>query len=350
MKIAWVIDNINVTNGMVHVVIGLSNIFCEKGYSVEITSFYSKETKPYWQLNPSIQVTNLGMDWRKLSRVGKHNLLGKLMLENDSDILLTCNEWANSSSVLNKEKFRGKIVLTQHMSCDSLSPKRRMLNCLVNRFADRFVVLTKADQRFYEKYGVSNVQVIPNANYNEVNPNEEKEKSILAVGRIEHIKGFDLLIDAFSMVANKHPDWKLRILGEGSQRKKYLVKIERLGLSGQIELQGATPKVADAYASSSVYAFSSRGEGFGLSLVEAMGGGNAIVAFDLPCVGEILGPKSGIVVPCEDTKAFSEALDKMMSDKTFREECGKAALTDAEKFSKNAIGNMWTSLFNELVR
>ena len=145
MKIAWVIDNINVTNGMVHVVIGLSNYFVQKGHSVEITSFYSSETKPFFRIDPAVKVVNLGKDWRSLSRFGKHALLGKVIHDCSADIFLTCNEWAGSSAVLLRKKLKGKLIITQHLTCDVFTARRRFLNAVLNRFADLHAVLTETD-------------------------------------------------------------------------------------------------------------------------------------------------------------------------------------------------------------
>lgn len=165
MKIIWLIDDINTLNGMVQVVIGLSNHFSEKGHTVQICSFFSNESRPFFKLNSEISVKNLGKDWNHFSRADKHNLMGQIMTDSDADIMLTCNEWANTSSVLNRRKFNGKLILTQHLSCDNFTARRKMINGLLHRFADAVVVLTEADKVFYRKFGVRNVTVIPNAIY-----------------------------------------------------------------------------------------------------------------------------------------------------------------------------------------
>lgn len=165
MKILWILDNINTLNGMVQVVIGLSNYFSDKGNAVRICSFFSKESHPFFKLNPEVTVNHLGENWNTCSRRDKHKLLGQIMENSDADVMLTCNEWANSSSVLNKRKFKGKLILTQHLSCDNFSARRKLVNAILHRFADAVAVLTKADKAFYKKYGACNVHVIPNAIY-----------------------------------------------------------------------------------------------------------------------------------------------------------------------------------------
>lgn len=348
MKILWILDNINTLNGMVQVVIGLSNHFAEKGHTAQICSFFSRESRPFFKLNPEVTVNHLGENWNTCSRMDKHRLLGQIMENSDADIMLTCNEWANSSSVLNKRKFKGKLILTQHLSCDNFSARRKMLNGMFHRFADAVAVLTEADKAFYKKCRAHNIYVIPNAIYNEPKEQPRKQNVVCSVGRVETVKGFDMLVSAFSQIAGDFPDWKLRIWGDGSQRKVLLSKIEELGLSRQIELPGVTDRVAEELAQSSVYVMSSRWEGFSLALVEAMAAGNAIVAFDLPCTKDILNSDSAIIVPRDDVDALADALRRMMSDAALREKCGAGAYAASEKYSIESIGQMWFALFDQL--
>lgn len=349
MKIIWMLDNINTMNGMVRVVIGLSNYFTEKGNEVEIVSFYSNRTTPFFSLRPDVRVRNLGKDWSKLTRSDKHQLLGDLMQTSDADIMLTCNEWANSSSVLHKRKFAGKLIVTQHMSCDGFTRRRRVLNAVLHRFADKVAVLTEADSAFYKKFGVQNVTVIPNAVYTETVDISNKQNIICAAGRFDHQKGFDLLIQAFAKVAEKMPDWKLRILGDGSQRANLLNQVNELGLSHQIEMPGMSNAIAEEFARSSIYVLSSRHEGFGLTLVEAMHAGNAIVAFDLPCVRDILTSESAIIVPPENAEALAAALYEMVCNTDFRVSSSLAAHAKAQEYTIENIGDKWLRLFDSLL-
>lgn len=349
MKITWILDNINTVNGMVRVVIGLSNFLTEKGHDVLIVSFYSETATPFFSLHPEVRVQNLGKDWRKLSRFDKHRILGGIMQNSDADIMLTCNEWANSSAILNKRRFSGKLIATQHMSYDSFSGRRRAINIILQRFADKFVVLTEADRTFYEKYGMHNLVVIPNAVYTETMDLSNKQKVICAVGRVEYAKGFDLLIKAFARIATEFPEWKLRILGDGSQREELIAAIHDLGLTHQIEMPGMSHAVAQELAQSSIYALSSRHEGFGLTLVEAMNAKNAIVAFEIPCTWDVLTTASAIVVPPENIKAFASALHKMISDEKLRESAGIAAYEEAQKYSVACIVEKWINLFDSLL-
>lgn len=349
MKIIWILDNINSLNGMVQVVIGLSNHFSEKGHNVRIYSFFSENCSTFFHINPEISVENLNLEWSKTSRADKHILLGRIMKNSDADIMLTCNEWAHTAAILNRINFKGKLILTQHLSCDKFSRKRKLVNSLLHRFADAVVVLTKFDKAFYEKTGIQNVTVIPNAVY--ISPQGGDKTNILcSVGRVETVKGFDMLISAFSQIAKDFPDWKLQIWGDGSQRESLLTEVCKLGLSNQIELPGVTNQVAEVLSQSSIFVMSSRWEGSPLALIEAMASGNAIVAFDLPFTKDLLSTDFALIVPNGDVYALAQALRIAMTNKKLREEFGEGARTASEKFSIENIGKMWLKLFSNLCK
>lgn len=112
----------------------------------------------------------------------------------------------------------------------------------------------------------------------------------LAVGRFSRKhKGFDLLIKAFHIFCKKNNEWKLDIVGEGKEEELYRSLIEKYHLENRVFIHPFTNNIQEYYSRAQIYVLSSRWEGFGLVLVEAMAHGLPIVSSDLPTSKEIMG-------------------------------------------------------------
>ena len=216
---------------------------------------------------------------------------------------------------------------------------------------DAFAVLTEGAREDYDRHLKGNVKLvrIPNSARELGGPADLDAKRVLAAGRLTRQKGFDWLIPAWAEVEAKHPDWKLRICGEGNWRERLEAQIAELGLQN-IEMPGSCPDMADQMSSASIYALSSRFEGFPLILCEAMSKGMAPVVFDCPTgpAEMIRDGENGLIVPLGDVDGFAAALLRMIEDDELRHRCGPAAAETGRNFKMDAIGPMWDELFREL--
>jgi glycosyltransferase involved in cell wall biosynthesis len=219
---------------------------------------------------------------------------------------------------------------------------------------DALTVLTRDDERDYGELlaaAPTRVVRIPNA----LPPLDGGTSAldarvVVAAGRLNRQKGFDLLVPAFAEVLRAAPDWELRIYGTGPERAALQRQIASLGVDGGVRLMGATPQLGSALAEGSLFVLSSRFEGFGMVLVEAMSKGLPVVSFDCP-----RGPSEivtdgvdGLLVPAGDVHALAAAMLRVIGDEAFRRRAGAAALQAAQRYDLAAIGAEWEVLLEDL--
>lgn len=170
-------------------------------------------------------------------------------------------------------------------------------------------------------------------------------KKFLAVGRFSHRhKGFDLLIQAFHLFAQKDQDWTLDIVGEGVEEEMYRKMIADYGLQERITIHPFTNHIQSYYSAAQVYVLSSRWEGFGLVLVEAMAHGLPVVSSNLPTSKEIMGD-FGLYYKNENIEELALRLEE--ATHVNWQEKSKEALAIAERFNLDTIIPQWKRLIEE---
>jgi glycosyltransferase involved in cell wall biosynthesis len=233
-------------------------------------------------------------------------------------------------------------------------PMQKLIKWRYRRM-DALVTLTKADLRDYRETlpkKPRKLARIPNA----VPPMKGEiskldAKVVVAVGRLTRIKGFHRLITAWEQVAQRHPDWQLRIFGAGPQEDNLRVQIAEAGLEGKVVLPGATSDVGAELEKASVFVLSSRHEGFPMTILEAMAKGLAIVSFNSPH-----GPKEmitdefdGLLVKPRTNANLAAAIMRVIEDEELRHRLAAGALETARAYHVDAIGAQWDALLEELL-
>jgi len=214
---------------------------------------------------------------------------------------------------------------------------------------DKFVILTEEDARNWCM--LSNKAVIPNplTKYPDVH-SCQNSKTVISVGRYDPVKGFDMLIDAWAVVSNTHPDWRLKIIGPGD-KTPYLEQIKRLNLEHYISCRDASDRIYDEMAEASFYVLSSRSEGFGLVLVEAMAVGLPCVAFSCsPGPRDIVSDhQDGMLVEKNNVHKLAEAICFMIEHDKERQEYAAQARANSERYRIENIMYKWISLFRDVM-
>lgn len=178
-------------------------------------------------------------------------------------------------------------------------------------------------------------------------------KVLLAVGRLDDEKQFDLLLQAFAMISLKCSKWDLVILGEGPLRLELEAQRQRLGLSDRVHLPGRAGNIGDWYERADLYVMSSRREGFPNTLAEAMAHGCAVVSYDCDTGPRDLirhGIDGLLVTPVSDVDVLAQALGQLMEDDVLRQRFSRKSVEVRERFAVGKISMMWRQLFIRVIR
>jgi glycosyltransferase involved in cell wall biosynthesis len=240
---------------------------------------------------------------------------------------------------------RGTRVVAQehlHIRAHGRSLQRALRRAY--RDVDVVTVLTEADRRALGRVGARVERIPPlHAAFDDRRSTTER-RVVVAAGRLVHQKGFDLLIRAFADV--EAPEWELRIYGTGKERDALQAQIG----DDRVRLMGPTDDLGAVLAEAGLFALSSRWEGFGMVVVEAMAHGVPVVSFDCPHgPGEtITHGEDGLLVPPEDVGALSAALGSLVADPQRRARMGAAARVKAQNYAPAAVAERWTELLDSL--
>lgn len=216
---------------------------------------------------------------------------------------------------------------------------------LVRRF-DSIITLTNGDAEMWHS---EKVKVIPNPLVVTASPNQvEKARKVVAVGSLLMVKGFDMLLDAWEKIYEKHPDWQLEITGEGVEAPFLLRQMQKMR---NVKILPKTSDIASRYLSGEIFVMTSRFEGFGLVLLEAMSFGLAPISFDCD-----FGPREiitdgwdGILVPLGDTVQLSDRLHFLMTNDDERRRLGQNAIEKSKKYHEDKIMPQFSQLYESLI-
>lgn len=335
----------------------LANYFSEHGHEVYFVNNHTREELDnFYPLNEKIQVINA---FPKKGFINKLVSLRKIVKKIKPDFILGITAYPSFFSLLASIGLKTIVISTDHDSFE-LPPNAKpafvpsFFKHQVNRIYRCVTVITNADAQIVEnRFRKTVVMPNPLAITPAANVPDNKRKKILAVGRLDawHVKGFDLLIKAWVKIYEKHPDWELEIAGEGDSGKKYLSELaSQIGLKSQFSLSGFHLNVKQLYENSEIFVLSSRYEGFGMALIEAMSQGCACIACDYKGRQReiIKNSDQGICIAVEDENIIATSIEKLINDSEYRKRIQHNAIDRSKDFVPDIIGRKWLELFNSL--
>ncbi|MEV0601404.1 glycosyltransferase family 4 protein [Streptomyces sp. NPDC050315] len=242
----------------------------------------------------------------------------------------------------------------EHLTLDSHGRALvRRLRAVYPRL-DAVTTVTEADARSYRKRlrlpGVR-IEAVPNSvPAPGIQPADGTGKWVVAAGRLDKVKRYDLLIRAFATVVEQRPDWRLRIYGGGAEKAALRALIDELGLYNHVYLMGPASPLDPEWAKGSIAVVTSRLESFGMTIVEAMRCGLPVVSTNCPLgPGEIIDDGvDGRLVPVGKKDAIAGALLELINDDERRQRMGRAALASSARFDPGRIAGRYEALFGDL--
>jgi len=229
-------------------------------------------------------------------------------------------------------------------------PRRRLLRALRRLLYARaagVVLQTKPAADWARRFlPPDRVFAIPNPVLPAAGPPSQRLPRIVAIGRMDQDKGFDLLLEAFARVAN-HSEWRLVIAGTGPDRDALEVQARALDIRDRVEFPGLVADTQTLLSQSSIFVLPSRTEGFPNVLLEAMAAGLPVVAADCRHGPRevIRHAEDGLLVAPEDPETLAEAIRRLIEDPSERERLGSAATSVVERFGVARIADRWEQVF-----
>lgn len=359
-KIAFVIAGLE-SGGAERVVSTLANELCEK-YDITVITLW--DVQPFYTLDPKINHISCVSESLISNNVyqairNNFRLLRRLKIilkEERIDLTIGFTTTSNILAVMGS-KFLNIPCIISERSNPRVKVLGRFWSFLRKKYyrkSDYLVVQTNDNFLYYSSYILKDrIKILANPLSKELtkhkNLSTPREQVILSVGRLDKNKSQDLLINAFSNI--EHEGWQIIIVGDGVEKDNYLELVRQLGLEDKVTFTGNSSNVFDYYNSSSLFAFTSKSEGFPNVLIEAM-------YFELPCIStdcpngpsEIINDGSnGYLIPVNDQKALEEKLTLLMSSQSLRENIGSKAYQSAKHYLTDNIVAQWEVLIKELI-
>lgn len=364
MKICVVCNNLG-KGGAERVGVNLANGFAQKGHNAIIISDINQEAN--YPINPKVQILPLFIKkegkfqkWLKSIKIVR-----KYARQEKPDVIIGIMEICSFISYLATLGLNIPVIMTEHNSFERpasapMSFRKKLFKFWINKLYKHITVLTQADKQYIGNR-LKNIEVMPNPLFlKPIKVIPSKEKTALAAGRIDdwHYKGFDILLQAWSKIQDQGSElqeWWLKIAGAGNANslnylKSLLTDADWVQTEGgwksekyHVEFLGFQKDMESLYKKSEIFILSSRYEGFGLVLIEAMSQGCAPIACDYKGrQREIIQDDSqGLCCEPDNIDKLTDAIKKMMIDEDYRKTVQQNAVERSNFYNLNHIISMW---------
>jgi len=364
MRITFVIPSL-AAGGAERVASSLVNYWSSVGDEVTLATLDFEEAD-FYSLSPSVERVALGLgevSSNGFLRISKNfrrvRQLRRVIRQSRPDVVISFLAYTNVLVLTAALGLGVPVVVSERTNTiqGRAGSAVDLLRHVLYPRADAVVVQTEAVAEWARRLvKAAAVRVIPNP----VHPpktelhsfQDERNLTVLAMGRLVPVKGFDVLLQAFARCARLHHDWTLRIVGDGPERGRLEALSDKLGIATRVRLDPFLKEPEAAFKSAGLFALSSRYEGFPNVLLEAMACGLPVISFDCPN-----GPKEiirdgldGVLVPANNEEVLAERMARLMGAEDERKRLAASAIQVTERFSLTKVAAMWQEVLDEAVR
>jgi GalNAc-alpha-(1->4)-GalNAc-alpha-(1->3)-diNAcBac-PP-undecaprenol alpha-1,4-N-acetyl-D-galactosaminyltransferase len=354
MKITFVISSLN-RGGAEKILVMMANHFFRHKHHVSVMTWDDGQKPPMYKLDDGIfhRTLNLAGESSSLWTAAQHNrhrvqCLRSAISAEAPHLILSFMEHTNVITLLASIGLGVPVIVLERNDPHAWPREKiwRFLRTCLYPWADRIVVQTEDAKNYFPRYLRSKIQCIPNP---VPEPSDglraPQANVILAVGRLESYKRFDLLMRAVSKLPENYSDWELIIVGDGSARPDLIRLRETLGLQQKVKFLGDIVDVTPYFRNASLFVLPSDFDGFPNALCEAMACGLPVIASDnIGAKAIVRDGVDGLLFPVGDLDALIGSLKRLLSNEQERQTFGQNARSVTTRFSVEKIATMWDDL------
>lgn len=359
MKLFYVTPFIEGAGGVQRVLSIKTNYLIEKwGYEISILATNSGIDNKYYEFNDKINFYSEKASGKNVFYLFNYSKLLKKYIEKiNPDIIVVCDNGFKGYCVPFLISKKHKIIFECHGTIYTEEKQVFIADYFINKFyqicASKFAKLVVLVEDFKNEFETSNLVVISNPIwFTSSKIPDYKAKKVIAVGRHSHQKGFDIMLSIWQKVVRKHSNWILEIYGESNPKIDLKLLSDKLGISKNVKFHNPSRDINEKYLEASFLILTSRYEGFGMVLIEAMQSGLACISFDCR-----RGPKDiisnnydGFLIEPKNERAFEEKIIFLIENENLRVEMGRRAKENSKRYNIDVIMLQWKNLFEGLIK
>ena len=365
MKLLYIVPSINNEGGVARVLSVKTNYLVEKlGYEINILTQNNGNYPLFYEYNPKIKLHDITLKGNKIFFFFKYK---KALNQNvkfiNPDIIIVCDNGLKAYTIPFFLKTNKPLIFESHGSrfVEEKLFKKNFLLTFVLKIkyifkkigASKFDKLIALSSESLKEWNSKSGIVIPNFlcfqtnNFSDLN-----SKKVIAVGRHSYEKGLDRLLLIWKKILEKHPDWILEIYGKSNKNQELQKLANSLNIGTNVTFFEPVKNINDKFLETSIMVLTSRTEGFGMVIIEAMATGLPVIAYDCP-----VGPRSiitnnenGFLIEDGNVNLFVEKLNLLIENENLRIEMGNKAKENSNRYNLDTIMLQWKNLFEELIK